>query len=94
MNEKLKDFFEKLMKDEEFREKFASAKTAYDGYTKAKPYIEGISFDEFKKALTYLHNKIDYRKKLLNSDLAHINGGVEIFEELLFMLPRYDGELF
>ena len=62
MNEKLKDFFKKLIKDEAFREEFASAKTAYDGYTMAKPYIEGVSFDEFKDGLTYIHNKIEYRK--------------------------------
>ena len=94
MNENIKSFFEKLMKDPEFREKFATAKTAYEGYTMAKPYIEGTSFEEFKNALTTIHNKVDYRKKLLNKDLENISGGANIFSEVLLMLSQYNGNLF
>ena len=83
------------MKDEEFREEFASAKTAYEGYTMAKPYIEGISFEAFKDALTDIHNKISYRKELLSQDLESINGGsTNIFSEVLFMLSKLEGGLF
>ena len=89
MNEKLKDFFKRLIKDEAFREEFASAKTAYDGYTMAKPYIEGVSFDEFKNGLTYIHNKIEYRKELLAGDMAKISGGTNEFEEILYILSQY-----
>lgn len=94
MNENLKSFFEKLMKDPEFREKFATAKTAYEGYTMAKPYIEGTSFEEFKNALTTINNKIDYRKKLLSTDLESISGGANIFSDVLIMLSQYKGNLF
>ena len=94
MNEKLKDFFKKLIKDEAFREEFASAKTAYDGYTMAKPYIEGVSFDEFKDGLTYIHNKIEYRKELLNGGMSKISGGTNEFSEVLFLLSQYKDSYF
>lgn len=95
MKEELKAFFNKLMKDTDFREEFASAKTAKEGYTKAKPYIgEEVSFDEFKDALTYVHNRIDYRKKLLNSDLRNISGGTNMFAEVISMLSKFNGQLF
>lgn len=90
MNEKLKKFFTKLIKEENFREKFVSAKTAYEGYTMAKPYIEGVSFDEFKAGLTYIHNKIEYRKELLNGEsMAKISGGEDIFEDVLFLISSW-----
>lgn len=95
MSESLREFFKRLMKDEEFREEFASAKTAYEGYTMAKPYIEGISFEEFKEALTTIHNKVSYRKELLNQDLESISGGsTNIFTEVLFMLANLEDGLF
>ena len=90
MNEKLKDFFKKLIKDEAFREEFA----AYDGYTMAKPYIEGVSFDEFKDGLTYIHNKIEYRKELLNGDMSKISGGTNEFSKVLFLLSQYKDSYF
>lgn len=94
MNEKLKNFFKRLIKEEAFREEFASAKTAYDGYTMAKPYIEGVSFDEFKEGLTYIHNKIEYRKELLNADLSKISGGTNEFSEILYILSQYQDSYF
>lgn len=94
MNEKLKNFFKRLIKEEAFREEFAAAKTAYDGYTMAKPYIEGVSFDEFKEGLTYIHNKIEYRKELLNGDLAKISGGANEFSEVLYILSQYQDSYF
>lgn len=94
MDEKLKNFFERLMKEPDFREMFASTKTAKEGYTMAMPYIEGITFEEFKEGLTYLHNKIPYRKKLLNSELSNVSGGTDIFIDVLSMLEVYDGKLF
>ena len=94
MNEKLKDFFKKLIKEEDFREEFAKAKTAYEGYTMAKPYIEGISFEEFKDALTHIHNKIEYRKELLKSDYAKVSGGTDLFAEVLFIIAQYADSLF
>lgn len=94
MNEKLKNFFKRLIKEEAFREEFAAAKTAYDGYTMAKPYIEGVSFDEFKEGLTYIHNKIEYRKELLNTDLSKISGGTNEFSEILYILSQYQDSYF
>ena len=94
MNEKLKSFFKRLIKEEAFREEFAAAKTAYDGYTMAKPYIEGVSFDEFKEGLTYIHNKIEYRQELLNGDLAKISGGANEFSEVLYILSQYQDSYF
>ena len=94
VNESLKSFFERLMEDADFREEFASAKTAEEGYNKARPYIEGVSFGEFKEALTYVHNKIEYRKKLLKSDLSSISGGTNMFADVLSMLSTFEGQLF
>ncbi len=96
MNNALKAFFTKLMEDAELREELASAKTAMEGYNKAKPYLgEEVSFDEFKEALTYVHNRVDYRKRLLNSDLRNISGGVNVlFAEVISMLSQFDGQLF
>ena len=94
MNEKLKSFFERLLKDEGLKEELSTAKTAYDGYTMAKSYIEGVSFDEFKEGLTYIHNKIAYRKKLLNNEMREISGGVDNFAGLISMLSQYEGKLF
>lgn len=90
MNEKLKNFFEKLIKEPELREKLASAKTAYEGYTKVKDIIEGVNFDEFKEALTEVHNKLEYRKKLLSSELTHVSGGagLEILADVLQILSK------
>lgn len=94
MDEKLKNFFERLINEPDFREIFSSTKTAYEGYTMAMPYIEGVSFEEFKNGLTYIHNKIPYRKKLLSRDLKNVSGGVDIFEEVLSILEQYEGKLF
>lgn len=94
MNENLKNFFERLLKDERLKEELATAKTAYDGYTMAKSYIEGVSFDEFKAGLTYIHNQMTYRKKLLNSEIREIYGGVDNFAGFINMLSQFEGKLF
>ena len=88
MSETLKAFFKKLMEDQAFREQFSSAKTAKEGYEKARPYIGEASFNEFKEALTYVHNKIEYRKKLLKSDLRSISGGKTEFADVVALLPK------
>lgn len=82
------------MSEPDFRDMFASTKTAYEGYTMAMPYIEGVSFDEFKEGLTYIHNKVSYRKKLLNNEISNISGGTNIFSDVLFLLSQYNGNLF
>lgn len=92
MSEKLKAFFKKLMEDQAFREQFASAKTAKEGYEKARPYIGEASFNEFKEALTYVHNKIEYRKKLLKSDLRSISGGAD-FAVVVDLLTKFNGRM-
>ncbi len=93
MSEKLKAFFKKLMEDQAFREQFSSAKTAKEGYEKARPYIGEASFNEFKEALTYVHNKIEYRKKLLKSDLRSISGGATEFADVVALLTKFNGRM-
>ena len=93
MSEKLKAFFKKLMEDQAFREQFASAKTAKEGYEKARPYIGEASFNEFKEALTYIHNKIEYRKKLRKSDLRSISGGATEFADVVALLTKFNGRM-
>ncbi len=93
MSEKLKAFFKKLMEDQAFREQFASAKTAKEGYEKARPYIGEASFNEFKEALTYIHNKIEYRKKLRKSDLRSISGGATEFADIVALLSKFNGHM-
>ncbi len=95
MTDQLRSFFERLMQEPKFRETFASAKTAYEGYIMAMPYIQGVTFAEFKDGLTYIHNKAPYRRKLLNTDLHKVSGGTDVlFLDVLSILAQYDGNLF
>lgn len=92
MNIKLKQFFVRLTEDYKFREEFASTKSALEGYNKAKPYIEGVSFDEFKEGLTLIHDKINHGRSLNDHDLKNVSGGVDAFKNVFEALGNIDTE--
>lgn len=92
MKENLKVFFERLKNEPELREKFALAKTAYEGFVMATSYLENVSFDEFKDGLREIHNKQNYRKQLLNDELTKVSGGTDLFREVLEMLSNWNDD--
>lgn len=77
MKRDLELFFEKLLSDQEFREKFIATDSAKDGYEMAKPYIPEISFEEFKEGLIKMHQKYTNRsyKEMSDDDLKGVSGG-------------------
>ncbi|MDQ5984096.1 MAG: hypothetical protein RUMPE_01128 [Eubacteriales bacterium SKADARSKE-1] len=90
----LRLFFEKLFSEPEFRQNFANTKSAEEGYEKAKPYIEDVTFEEFKEGLTYVHNKFFNKKyrKLDGKDLTNVSGGssdkfVQVLDALVDIGP-------
>lgn len=87
MKKELEIFFEKLLTDQQFREKFISTQSAEEGYEIAKPYIENVSFDEFKDGLIKLHQKFINRsyKEMGDEELNDVSGGkayIDIFNYL------------
>ena len=77
MKEDLELFFERLLTDQEFREKFIETKSAEEGYEMAKEYIPGVSLKEFKEGLTDLHDRFANRsyKELSDDSLSSVSGG-------------------
>lgn len=94
MNKKLQQFFVRLTEDYKFREEFASTQSALEGYNKAKPYIEGVSFDEFKEGLRIIHDKINHANRGLNeSELRHVSGGANTFGNVFKALEGVNVEV-
>ena len=77
MKKDLEIFFEKLLTEKEFREKFIATQSAKEGYEMAKPYLEGVSFDECKEGLIEMHRKFINRsyKEMTDEDLSGVSGG-------------------
>lgn len=63
MNIKVKNFLLSLGKDRELGEQFSKARTAQEAYRLAEPYLEGVSFREFRNGITEFHSA------LLSSDI-------------------------
>ena len=80
MNKNLELFFEKLLTDSIFRDKFLTATTAREGYELAKIYIPDVSFEEFKEGVLITERKlkeeIKNRNKISNDDMRFISGGI------------------
>ena len=92
MKKDLMLFFEKLFSEPEFRQTFMNTKSAEEGYEKAKPYIEGVTFEEFKKGLTYVHEKFVSKnyKQLNNEQLTKVSGGRgDAFVQMLDVLMDF-----
>ena len=85
MNEKLHVFFERLIKDYRFRERFMSTKTAKEGYELALPYLEDVSFEEFQEGLTaaYANVRANGKKPLSEEDYHKVSGGVACWSEVI-----------
>ena len=79
MEKDLELFFERLLTDSDFRDKFLTAKTAYEGYELAKEYIPGVSFEKFKEGVLIADKKLkeemQRNRELRLSDIEGVNGG-------------------
>lgn len=58
MDKDLELFFERLLTDSIFRDKFLEAKTAQEGYELAKEYIPNVSFEEFREGILITDKKL------------------------------------
>ena len=54
MSNELEKFFLRIIEDPDFRDIFCSATSVEEGYKLALPYIDGVSFEEFKKLIQSL----------------------------------------
>jgi len=88
MRKELKCFFEKLFTEPEFRQLFLNTTSAKEGYDLARPYLENVTFSEFKEGLAYVHKKLynNHYKELSEFDLNSISGGENKFAEVINML--------
>lgn len=79
MKKDLELFFERLLIDSEFRDKFLKAKSAKEGYELAKGYIPNVSFKEFKEGILITDEKMRKEKKILETmndgDIFSTSGG-------------------
>lgn len=58
MDKDLELFFERLLTDSTFRDKFLGARTAQEGYELAKEYIPNVSFEEFREGILITDKKL------------------------------------
>jgi len=81
MESSLEMFFERLLTDAEFRDKFLSARTAYEGYQLAKEYIPNVSFEEFKEGVLItdkkLRQEVGGSKEISLEDAKNVSGGAK-----------------
>lgn len=75
VNENLKAFIEKLMKDEELASRMAKCKTPEEAYAVASSVQEGFTFEEFTETMTAINDAYD--RDLSDEDLAKAAGGVD-----------------
>ena len=79
MKKDLELFFERLLIDSEFRDKFLKAKSAKEGYELAKEYIPNVDFKEFKEGVLItdekLKNEMKILKKINDADTSSISSG-------------------
>ena len=79
MKRNLELFFERLLIDSEFRDKFLKAKSAKEGYELAKEYIPDVSFKEFREGILITDEKMRKEKKILETmndgDIFSTSGG-------------------
>ena len=79
MDKDLELFFERLLTDSTFRDKFLGAKTALEGYELAKKYIPNVSFEEFKEGILITDKKLKEEKygsrELMSDETKGISGG-------------------
>ena len=79
MKKDLELFFERLLIDSEFRDKFLKAKSAKEGYELAKEYIPDVSFKEFKEGILIADKKLKKEKEILgkinDEDISSTFGG-------------------
>lgn len=79
MKRDLELFFERLLTDCEFRDKFLTAKSAKEGYEIAKEYIPSVTFEEFREGVLIVDEKLKrnykHAKKFNSADTSSVNGG-------------------
>ena len=92
MRKELKCFFEKLFTEPEFRQLFLNTTSAKEGYELARPYLENVTFREFKEGIAYVHKKLydKHYKEMSEFDLKNISGGKNEFAEIINMLNYLD----
>lgn len=79
MKRNLELFFERLLIDSEFRDKFLKAKSAKEGYELAKEYIPDVSFKEFREGILITDKKLKSEKEILEKindvDTSSVSAG-------------------
>ena len=79
MKKDLELFFERLLIDSEFRDKFLKAKSAKEGYELAKEYIPDVSFKEFREGILITDKKLKKEKDILEKindvDTSSVSAG-------------------
>ena len=79
MKKDLELFFERLLIDSEFRDKFLKAKSAKEGYELAKEYIPNVSFKEFREGILITDKKLKKEKDILEKindvDTSSVSAG-------------------
>lgn len=88
MEEKLNSFFNRLTTDLPFRQRFMSTKTAQEGYDLAKPYLDNITFKQFKEGLTrfYASYRPNGKVTLSRSEYKMVAGGVASWVDIISFL--------
>ena len=88
MEEKLNLFFNRLTTDLLFRQKFMSTKTAEEGYDLAKPYLENVTFVQFKEGLTrfYAGYRPNGKVTLSRNEYRMVAGGVASWGDIISFL--------
>ena len=78
MNENLKNFLKKLVKDEELLAKFQAAGTPDEAYELAAGIQDGFTREEFFEAMKKLNNIAKDQRDLSDEDLAAIASGANL----------------
>ena len=77
MNENLKTFVDKMLKDEELAGKMAACRSADEAYAVASKEVGGFTKEEFVEGMSDLKSRIDTGSdELTADDLAAISGGL------------------
>ncbi len=92
MSNELEKFFLRIIEDPDFRDIFCSATSVEEGYKLALPYIDGVSFEEFKKGLHDIQNKSKHKQKISNEKLKKVLGGTDLLDNALKILSSYSSK--
>ncbi len=80
MNEKIKEFLQKMAQDDELATKFGACKTPEEAYALATGVVEGFSKEEFVSAMEQVKAALDTSTTLTDEDLSKFAGGDEVSE--------------